>query len=140
MLKDKQEFIDYCVAACQNRTFVIAKHDPSRISTSYSCDRSVNCMGEDEMEQYLQAGRFRVCVYSDSDPNHSPEFYTVLPDDQQVVPGSGVPAYSTTPTTQCDIFAVPTGYRKGWHCYAYESSGVAARVAEGKLTLLAELL
>jgi hypothetical protein len=140
MLKSKQEFIDYCVDACQNDAFVNSKHHPSGLPMPHKDARSVNLWGNAEMEKYLLAGDFRVHAYADSEANHSPEFYVLTPNDPAVVPGSGVPRFSTTPTTQCDVFAVPSGYIQGWHCYAYDSVKVKTRENAGKLSLLTELL
>jgi hypothetical protein len=123
----KQNFIDACVDACNGGTFVTEKHDSTKLATTFGKKRSVNCMGNEEMASYLQAGDFKVFCYKDDDPKHSPEFYCLKPNDNAVVPGSGVPAYSTVPTTQCDVFAVPSGYEKGWHCYAYNESSVKHR-------------
>ncbi len=135
----KKRFVDACVDACNKSTFVTPKHDATNLSSPYNRARSVNCMDNPQMAAYLQNGAFKVHCYADINSNHSPEFYIVTPNDPSVVPGSGIPAMSTTPTTQCDVLAVPSGVVQGWHGYAHESSKVSARVANGGLSPLGEL-
>lgn len=137
---NKQDFIDACTNACNNGTFVTPKHDSSNLSTLYSKPRSVNCMDNSGLASYLQSGNFRVYCYADHDPKHTPELYVIKPNDPTVVPGSGVPAMSSSPTTQCDLFSVPSGVVQGWHGYAYNSSKLSTREANGGLTFLGEVL
>lgn len=139
MLKNKQEFIDYCVDACQQGTFVTGKHDITNLSTPSPKKRSVNLMGNSEMEAYLQKGDFRVDCYSDTKPGNTPQLYILTPNDSSIVSGSGVPPLSTTPTTGCDVFAVPSGQYQGWHGYACQSSDVKKQETQGRFTWQNEL-
>lgn len=136
---NKSDFIDACATACDSGTFVTAKHDATNLTTLYSQPRSINCMGNTEMAAYLRKGDFKVHCYSDSDPKHTPELYIITPNDSSIVPGSGVGAMSSTPSTQCDVFSVPSGVVQGWHGYAYDSTKVTNRAANGQLTLLGEI-
>ena len=136
----KTEFIDACAAACDNGTFVTFKHDTSSLSTQFNKPRSVNCMDNSAMANYLRTGDFNVHCYADSDPAHTPELYVISPNDSSIVPGSGVTAMSTTPTTQCDVFSVPSGYQQGWHGFAYDSAKVSSRESAGKLSLIGKLI
>ena len=135
----KDEFIDVCCDACDNGTFVTDKHKASHLSRLYSQPRSVNCMDNPETASYLRAGNFQVHCYSDTNANHSPELYLLTPSDPSIVPGSGVPQLSNTPTTQCDVFSVPSGVVQGWHGFAYNSPKVTTREANAELTLRGEL-
>ena len=134
----KQELINVCVEACNSGIFVTPKHDLSSLGVRTD-RRSVNLMGNSEMANYLSIGDFRAFCYSDSEAGHSPDFFYLQPNDPTIVPGSGVSPYASEPTTQCDIFAVPSGYQQGFHCYAYKQSSLQQRVTDGKLTFSYEL-
>lgn len=136
----RQQFIDACTNACNSGTFVTPKHDVSNLSTLYPQPRSVNLLDNSGMASYLQSGNFKIYCYADHDPRHTPELYVIKPLDPTVVPGSGVPAMSSCPTTQCYVFSVPSGVVQGWHGYAYNTSKLSARETSGGLTLLGEVL
>lgn len=143
MFKSKGEFISYCIEACNNNSFVTAKHHPSGMSIPWNVDRSINSWGNPEMASFLASGDFKVYVYSDSNPKHSPELYVVEPNDSSIVAGSGVPKLSLTATTANDVFAVPSGVQQGWHGYSYASAKIKFREASNgtdKLTFISELL
>lgn len=135
---NRTEFVNVCIGACENGTFVSAKHDLASLGTPFTKPRSINLMGNVDMADYLRSGDFKVRCYSDSESSHSPELYVIAPNDPSIVPGSGVPRLSPAPTTPCDLFAVPSGAVQGWHCYAYKQTSVDNRVSQGKLSLIGE--
>jgi len=140
MIDSKETFVNCLVDCCQKGTFATSKHDPSRLSVPWKDQRSITQWDNTEMEKYLCAREFRVLVYKDINPKHTPELYVIIPKDPSVVTGSGVPALSTTPTTQCDIFAVPSGTHQGWHAFADQLVELKKKESSGSLTLLKELM
>lgn len=136
---DMNELLSHWIKACEDGTFVTPKHDPANLDTPDKRHRSVNCMGNDEMTAFLRKREFTVDCYANKNSSHSPELYTITPRDAAVVPGSGVRPLETTGSTAHDIFAVPSGFKQGWHAYSYDSTSVSRRVTEGHLHLLGEV-
>jgi hypothetical protein len=133
LFQNKTEFINVCVDACRATEFVTGKHHPEGLSTPHNGQRSVNCMSNDEMKAFLQTGDFKVFGFI-------PEIYIVKPNNPNLVSGSGVPPYGTTPTTGCDWFVVASDQSPGLHVFACDSAHIRRLEASGILNLPIELL
>jgi hypothetical protein len=129
----KKEFVQSCIYACQENSFVNTKHSASGLGTPHDRYRSVVCMDNSAMQLYLNSGSFRVEAYENFNPKHSPDLYLMQPDDPAVVPGSGVPKFSAIPTSRCDAFAVCSGIEQGWHVYACSSQEITNLISKGML-------
>lgn len=132
---NKGEYQVEWIQALRDGTLVTFKHDPNSVGTRMNGHRTVL---SHEMvaglEPFFAGGQFNVHEYENTDYPRTPLYIEIEPIDPQFsVPGSGIPAYGATPTTDCDRLVIVSGQRQGLHIYAEKHSEIARRVADGTL-------
>jgi hypothetical protein len=137
---NRDDFIQAWTNAALAGTLLTSKHNPSGLPAPQSRFRTVTCMPPNELAPYIAAGNYAIRLYTNHNPYHSPQFCELVPRDASIVPGSGVPPMSTTPTTACDRFVAVCGARQGWHLYAEAAASIRAKEQRGELTLTYEFL
>jgi hypothetical protein len=80
-----------------------------------------------ELERYIAAGDYGIRVFTNNNRRHSPHYCELVPHDVSIVPGSGVPRMSTTPTTACNRFVAVSGDEQGWHLFGENSATIQAK-------------
>ena len=137
---NRDDFIRELRTAAQNDTLLTPKHDPAGLPVPHNCFRTITCMSPAELEQYLAKGEFNIREYTNTNPAHSRQYFVLKPRDASVVPGSGVPPMSSTPTNACDRFVAVCSANQGWHLFAEKESEIKKKVQNGKLLFDAEYL
>ena len=134
----RNDYLSYLTDAANSGTLLTGKHNPNNIGTTWNKDRSVTVKPPAELTNYIASGDFDIRAYENQDARHPPCYLELIPSDASVVTGSGIPAYSTTPTYSCDRFVAVSGVRLGWHIFAELSTTIQARTASGVLRLIAD--
>src|SRR5689334_8697834 len=100
----RNDYLGYLMDAAARGTLLTDKHNPDNLTNTHDKYRSITGMPPDELASYIAAGDFDMRAYENHDPRHPPYFLELIPTNPAVVPGSGIPAFSTTPTHACDRF------------------------------------
>lgn len=134
---DKSDYQAAWLQAMSSGTLLTPKHDPASVGVVYVKYRTVlsNELA-DNLESFVQGGQFNVIEYANTNHPQSPLYVEIVPTDPNFsVPGSGIPAYGSTPTSVCDRLIAVSGTQQGWHLHAESSAVIAGNVASGILTL-----
>lgn len=136
----RQDFVDCCIDALNQGTLLTPKHDPASVGTPFPGYRTVSTMDTHALLGFFQGGDYGVFGYTNSNPQHTLYYIEIIPNDPAVVPGSGVPPMSGTPTTSCDRFVAVSGVKQGWHLFAEDSQNIQTKESQGGLLAKYELL
>ncbi len=137
---DRDDLIRELVTAAQVGTLLTSKHDPIELPIPLRYYRTITCMSPAEILQYIAKGDYGIREYTNTNPAHSQQYFVLKPRDASVVPGSGVPPMSSTPTTACDRFVAVCGVNQGWHLFAEKGSVIKDKEQTGKLFFKTEHL
>ncbi len=89
-LSDRNELIDHWKDAIDDGTFIARKHAPSSVGTPYPRYGTVTVIDPAELKISLEGGDFKVRQYQNNRPDHTDEYFQVIPNDSGMVAGSGV--------------------------------------------------
>lgn len=137
---NRDDYIREWTDAARAGTLLTTKHDPSGLPVPQPGFRTITCMPAAELERYIEAGDYSIRVYTNANPRHSPFYCELVPREAAVVPGSGVPPMSLTPTFACDRFVAVSGAKQGWHLFAEKEAEIKAKEKDGRLSFIAEYL
>ena len=123
-------------SAAVSGNIISNKHSPYDLANPRPRDRTVVSYDvADNVKQLFQSRQYDTVAYDNTAYPQSPIFLEIRPTDPQFnVPASGVAAWSTTPTSVCDVLIAVSGQSQGWHLYGGVRSELAQFFIDGKLT------
>ena len=132
---NKKAFQTELNMAFNDGTLMTPKHDPYKLSTVFKKFRTVLSYElADNLGDFILSGDFDVNQYENKDPQHSLDYFEIVPTTPSFfVPASGVAAYSPFPTTTCDRLVAVSGHELGWHLFGEDEGIIRQRVARGDL-------
>jgi len=136
---DRKELIASWGQAAESGSLLIRKHDPNHLAITYSTYRSVISHDlSSSLESFIKSGEYTINQYSDTKYAGGSGYFEIIPNAASTfsVPGSGVPAFSTTPNAPLDRLIMVHGYKLGWHVNAQTSSVIRNDIATGRFTLV----
>jgi hypothetical protein len=133
---NKNEYALLWAQLARDNKLMTDKHDPNYLMTLRRNDRSVIAAElAPVLPGFFQSGLFTLTHYENTQYPRTPDFFEITPSTPEFsVPASGVPAFSTTPTSQCDRLIIVSGESQGWHIYGESSANIQRRFACGQLT------
>lgn len=134
-MSKKEEMAKRFELAAKDGTLLTTKHDPSGLSATHSQQRTVVAADlAPKLPEFFQSLDFEITHYENTSYPKTPDYWEVRPTNPTFsVPASGVPAYSPTPTTQCDRLVVVSGSQQGLHVFGESSAEIQRRVRAGEL-------
>ena len=132
------ELIALWTASMASGNFLLTKHDPASLATTYEDFRSVlTPQMSSSLKTFIASGQFEVTEYDNNNPRHTRPYFAIRPLISSFsVVGSGVPSGSNVPSDSLDRLVIVSGSRIGWHCYAEDSTRIGAQVAGGSLSFV----
>jgi len=121
-----------------NGSLMTPKHDPNNLGVTYNSFRTVlSDHLANNLDSFVVDGQFSVTGYTNTNPNHSPEYYVIEPfaNSRFNIPASGVTSNSPTATSVVDRLVVVSGYTDGWHMFGEDSTKIQEKYASGKLAV-----
>ena len=122
--------------------FLLPKHDPASLSTTYKDFRSVlTPQMSSSLMGFIASGQYELTEYENNNPRHTKPYFTIRPLTSSFsVVGSGVPSGSNAPSNSLDRLVIVSGSGIGWHCFAEDSNKIAAEAASGGLSYVSLLI
>ena len=142
MPSSKNDIVSELLKADSNGTLLVPKHDPDELHVTWDKFRSVVSYEiAQNMTSFLAGGDFTVKLYYNTEYSNTPDLVTITPAASSTftVPGSAVPAFSTTPNVAYDTFVAVNGLSSGWHVMAEDSRRLSQRITSGKLIFKQDL-
>ena len=140
MFKDKNELIRSMIQGLDDGTLVSLKHSTASLGTPVNKYKTVVVPDTNNLKEFFESGDYTATLYKNNDPKHSDPYVVIKPNDATYVAGSGVPAFSPTPTHPCDLFVSVSGVKAGLHLYGEESANVQAKLTSGEITFMYQLV
>ncbi len=128
------------MSAIEENSFLTEKHDPASVGTPYPDYRTVSVRDEDGLKEFIKGDEYKVIQYENTNPNHSKDYFRIIPNDTSMVAGSGVMPHSMGCSHPCDNYVVVSGEAQGWHLFAEESSKINEKSDNGDLNFMTELM
>jgi hypothetical protein len=132
---NKDDYAKLWAQLARDGKLLTIKHNPANLANPENKDRSV-VAGElaPVLPDFFDSQEFSLIRYDNTDYPLTPDYFVIQPTTPKFsVPASGVPAFSTTPTGQCDRLIIVSGQNQGCHIYGESSTKIQRRVVNGKL-------
>ena len=136
---DRNQLITSWGQVAESGNLLISKHDPNDLGVVLNKYRSVISYElSSSLEGFIKSGEYTINQYADTRYPGGSGYFEIIPNAGSTfsVPGSGVPAFSTTPTEALDRLIMVYGYKLGWHVHAETSSVIQNEIATGRFSLI----
>jgi hypothetical protein len=133
MTKDK--LANLLEQAAKSGALLTKKHNPDELSTTHPTPRTVIAAElAPKLPEFLASLDFEVTQYENTAYPKTPDFWEIRPTTTKfLIPASGVPPHSATPTSQCDRLIVVSGSNKGLHIFGESHAEIERRLRAGEL-------
>jgi len=120
-----------------NNSLLTPKHDPNKLSTTYSSYRTVLSLeASASLATLINSEDYTVHEFENQNPLHGPYYMRIIPNPSSSfsIAASGVTAHSPVASTVLDSLIVVSGSSNGWHIYGEDSLEIQNKVANGDLS------
>ena len=131
----KNELAKLLEEAAKNGNLLTDKHNPEKLSDTRSKPRTVIAAElVPKLPEFFASRDFKITQYENTEFSKTPAYWEITPTkDTYNIPASGVPAYASTPTSQCNRLIVVSGENQGLHIFGESSDVIEKKFREGKL-------
>ena len=131
----KAEFAKLLEDRAKQGKLMTEKHDPNKLSKSHPKPRTVIASElSPQLPAFIGSLDYEVTHYEHSGFSKNPDYWEIKPMTPTFsIPASGVPANSTTPTTQCDRLIVVSGSAQGLHIFGESRAEIEKKINSGQL-------
>jgi len=131
----KAEFAKLLENRSKEQKLVTEKHDPAKLTKTRNKPRTVIAADlAPQLPQFIGSMDYEVTHYEHRDFGSSPDYWEIKPTTSTFsIPGSGVPAHSATPKTQCDRLIVVSGSAQGLHIFSESRAEIVQKIKSGQL-------
>lgn len=133
---NKDDFIAALKNAAKKGTLMTPKHDPSNLTTTFSCYRSILSTSlASNLNVFIDSGQYTVNEYENLRYPRSPIYMEIIPASGSdfSIPASGVLANSPMASTALDRLVAASGTIQGWHLFGENSQVIQIKVKNGDL-------